>query len=235
MPKAAGFDGSINQEAIVCAMHWLRVFLKSFERLCSCFFPIVAASTKVRRMLKLPCSIRLDPSDTFVFERASLPGEVIVSGAFVFSDCGDPATLAPKQHSAFRSGFLGVDSLGWCTLAIVTEATEADRTRAVDHLTVQLLEQFGAPDLVAAREKADAEIDFAISLCGHPPQTLFAVHRIFENLCIRESFRTLKSRQPVPGADRLHAYARAFSFHETDAKGEPGDEIDLVRMAKEHR
>ena len=186
-------------------------------------------------MLKLPRSIRLDPSDTFVFERATEPGECIVSGAFVFSDCGDPATLGPKQRSAFRSGFLGVDSLGWSTLAIVTEATEADRQRAVDRLTVQLLEQFGAPDLAAAREKADEEVAFAISLCGHPPQTLFAVHRTLENGGIRESFRTLKPRQPVPGADRLHAYARAFTFYEVDCNEQPVDEIDLVGLIETSR
>ena len=37
------------------------------------------------------------------------------------------ATLGQKQRVALRSGFLGIDSLGWSTLAIVTEATEADR------------------------------------------------------------------------------------------------------------
>jgi hypothetical protein len=197
--------------------------------------PILAAKTRGRRMLKLPCSIRLDPSDAFVFERATEPGECIVSGAHVFSDCGDPAALGPKQRAAFRSGFLGVDSLGWSTLAIVTEATEADRRRAVDRLTIQLLEQFGAPDLAAAREKADEEVAFAISLCGHPPQTLFAVHRNMESGGIRESFRTLKRRQPVPGGDRLHAYASAYTFYEVDFSEQPVDEIDLVSLIETSR
>ena len=35
-------------------------------------------------MLKLPRTIRLDPSDTFVFERAAEPSEWAVSGAFAF-------------------------------------------------------------------------------------------------------------------------------------------------------
>ena len=34
--------------------------------------------------MKLLRTIRLDPSDTFVFERAAKPGEWAVSGAFVF-------------------------------------------------------------------------------------------------------------------------------------------------------
>src|SRR3954453_24237311 len=96
-------------------------------------------------MLKLPRTIRLDPSDTFVFERAAEPGEWAVSGAFVFWN-RDPTTLGQKQRVALRSGFLGIDSLGWSTLAVVTEATEADRQTMVEHLAGQLLEKFGAPD-----------------------------------------------------------------------------------------
>src|SRR3954454_14146143 len=76
-------------------------------------------------MLKLPRTIRLDPSDTFVFERAAEPGEWAVSGAVVFWD-QDAATLSPKQRVALRSGFLGIESLGRSTLAIVTEASEAE-------------------------------------------------------------------------------------------------------------
>jgi hypothetical protein len=34
-------------------------------------------------MLKFPRTIRLDPSDTFVFERAAEPGEWAVSGEVV--------------------------------------------------------------------------------------------------------------------------------------------------------
>ena len=102
-------------------------------------------------MLKLPRTIRLDPSDTFVFERAAEPGEWAVSGAFVYGN-HDPATLGPKQRVALRSGFLGIDSLGWSTLAIVTEATEAERDTMVERLATQLLQRFGAPDAAAARE-----------------------------------------------------------------------------------
>ena len=84
-------------------------------------------------MLKFPRTIRLDPSDTFVFERAAEPGEWAVSGAFVFWN-RDPATLGQKQRVALRSGFLGIDSLGWSTLAIVTEATEAERQAMIERL-----------------------------------------------------------------------------------------------------
>ena len=185
-------------------------------------------------MLKLPRAIRLDPSDTFVFERAAEPGEWVVSGAFVF-DCEDPKTLSPKQRTALRSGFLGIDSLGWSTLATVTEAADGERQGAVERLATQLMAKFGAPDMDAARSKAEEEIAFAASLCDHPSQTLLAVQRIFDNGEIRERFRTLKPRAALPGADRLHAFARAFTFHEIEGETEPGDKIDLLDLTKVDR
>ncbi|MBR1212162.1 DUF6505 family protein [Bradyrhizobium sp. JYMT SZCCT0180] len=180
-------------------------------------------------MLKLPRTIRLDPSDTFVFERAAEPGEWAVSGAFVFWN-QDSATLAQKQRVALRSGFLGVDSLGWSTLAIVTEATEAERQAAVDRLASQLLEKFGAPDLEAARGAAEEEVAFAASLCDHPAQTLLAVQRSIEDGEIRERFRTLKPREAAGDADRLHAHASAFTFHEIEGDDEPAEEVDLLGL-----
>jgi Family of unknown function (DUF6505) len=185
-------------------------------------------------MLKFPRTIRLDPSDTFVFERAAEPGEWAVSGAFVFWN-GDPVTLGQKQRVALRSGFLGIDSLGWSTLAIVTEATEADRQAMVERLAGQLLEKFGAPDVAAARLAAEEEVAFAASLCDHPPQTLLAVQRSIENGEIRERFRTLKPREAGAEADRLHAHTRAFTFHEVEGDIEPAEEVDLLGMIKTNR
>lgn len=177
-------------------------------------------------MLKLPRTIRLDPSDTFVFERAAEPGEWAVSGAFVFWD-RDPAALAQKQRVALRSGFLGIDSLGWSTLAVVTEATEAEREAAIARLAAQLLERFGAPDARAARLAAETEIAFAASLCDHAPQTLLAVQRSVEGGEIRERFRTLRPREAAPGGDPLHAQARAFTFHEVEGGDEVAEHVDL--------
>ena len=185
-------------------------------------------------MLRFPRTIRLDPSDTFVFERAAEPGEWAVSGAFVFWN-QDPANLGQKQRVALRSGFLGIDSLGWSTLAIVTEATEADRQAMVERLASQLLEKFGAPDLNAARVAAEEEVAFAASLCDHPPQTLLAVQRSVENGEIRERFRTLRPREDAAGADRLHAHARAFTFHEVEGDIEPAEEVDLLGMIRNDR
>jgi Family of unknown function (DUF6505) len=185
-------------------------------------------------MLRFPRTIRLDPSDTFVFERAAEPGEWAVSGAFVFWN-QDQATLGQKQRVALRSGFLGIESLGWSTLAIVTEATEPDRRAMIERLAGHLLKKFGAPDLDAARVAAEEEITFAASLCDHPPQTLLAVQRSVENGEIRERFRTLKPREAAAGADRLHAHAHAFTFHEVEGDIEPAEEVDLPGMIRSDR
>jgi len=177
-------------------------------------------------MLKLPRTIRLDPSDTFVFEQAAEPGEWAVSGVFVFWN-RDPATLGQKARVALRSGFLGIDSFGWSTLAIVTEATEAERQAMVERLTAQLLEKFGAPDAEAARAAAEEEVAFAASLCDHAPQTLLAVQRSVEDGEIRERFRTLRPRESAENADLLHAHASAFTFHEVEGDDEPAEQVDL--------
>src|SRR6185503_15992469 len=99
--------------------------------------------------MKLLRTIRLDPSDTFVFETAAEPGEWAVTGTFVFAD-GDPDKLEGKARVAFRSGFLGVASLGWSTLVQVVDASDAERLAAIDALAKHLIAQFGAPSLADA-------------------------------------------------------------------------------------
>jgi len=177
--------------------------------------------------VKLLRTIRLDPSDTFIFERAAEPGEWAVSGAFMFSEA-DPAMLVGKARSAFRAGFLGIESLGWSTLVQIVNATEQDRTAVVDALAGKLVAHFGAPDLTAAGAAAQEEIEFAASLCNHPADTLIAVHRSYENGEIREAFRTLRPRGgPKP--------LRAFAFLEVEGEEEPVEQVDLLRLGQEVR
>ncbi len=176
--------------------------------------------------MKLLRTIRLDSSDTFVFERAAEPGEWAVSGAFAFWPA-DPATLEGKVRSAFRGGFLGVQSLGWSTLVQIVEASATDRARLVDMLSEQLQRHFGAPDVAAARAAAEEEVAFAESLCSQPQDTLIAVHRRCEDGDLRETFRTLRPRNG-------RKPARAFSFLEVEGEddAQPGERVDLVAMAE---
>jgi hypothetical protein len=179
--------------------------------------------------MKLLRTIRLDPSDTFVFETAAAPGEWAVSGAFMFWG-SEPAALEGKARTAFRSGFLGVDSLGWSTLVQIVEASEADRANLVDMLAQRLIEHFGAPDITAARAAAKDEVAFVESLCTQPKDILVAVHRAYEDGAVRESFRTLRPRN----GEKL---ARAFSFLEVEGEEDeqPVESVDLVGMAERER
>src|SRR5712664_1146807 len=101
-------------------------------------------------MLRFPRTIRLDPSDTFVFERAAEPGEWAVCGTFAFWST-DPASLEGKARTAFRAGFLGVETLGWSTLVQIVEADVSERTALVEMLAQQLSAHFGAPSPDQAR------------------------------------------------------------------------------------
>jgi hypothetical protein len=175
--------------------------------------------------VKLLRTIRLDASDSFIFDKAAEPGEWAVSGAFTFA-CGDPAKLRGRARSAFRAGFLGLASLGHSTLVHSVEARESDREVAVSILAAQLLAQFGASDDRAARLAAEEEVDFAASLCIHPPGAVIAVTRCHEQGAIRETFRTLRPRE---GA----THTRAFEFLEVVGEdGWPNEHLDLLALGK---
>jgi len=175
--------------------------------------------------VKLPRTIRLDPSDRFVFAQAAEPGEWAVSGAFAFFGA-EPDQLSAKARTAFRSGFMGVETLGWSTLVVVHEASAAEQEAATEALARGLMARFGAPDLAAARAAAAEEVAFAATLCDHPPQTLVAVQRSFEAGQIRERFRTL-----TPRADRRDTSFRAFEFFPSDEEA-PAEEVDLLALPR---
>jgi hypothetical protein len=176
--------------------------------------------------VKLLRTIRLDPTDTFVFENAAEPGEWAVSGAFVFWN-SNPAALEGKARSAFRGGFLGVQSFGWSTLVQIVDASESDRASLVEALAQRLVANFGAPDIEAARRAAVDEIRFIESLCDQPQDTLIAVHRSYEGGEVRETFRTLRPRNGSKPP-------RAFSFLEVEGENDekPGEVVDLISLAE---
>jgi hypothetical protein len=174
--------------------------------------------------VKLLRTIRLDASDTLVFDAAAEPGEWAVSGAFAFWRT-DPAKLEGKSRAAFRSGFLGVKSLGWSTLAQIVAATETERASIVELLAEQLLRHFGAPSAAAAKLAAEEEVAFAQSLCSEPQDSVVAVHRVYEEGAVRETFRTLRPRDGAKPA-------RVFSFLEVEGEDERGEEIDLTALAE---
>lgn len=170
--------------------------------------------------MKLLRTIRLDPSDGFVFNRAAEPGEWAVSGAFLFWE-RPVETLLGKERAAFRSGLLGIASFGWSTLAVIVEASGDEQAAATEQLAEGLCRFCGAPDMATARLAAGQEIAFAASLAEPAVGTLVAVHRAVEAGDIRERFRTL-----LPGTDAGHD--RAFTFME--AGEEPEETVDLMQL-----
>lgn len=175
--------------------------------------------------MKLLRTIRLDPSDTFVFERAAEPGEWAVSGSFAFLS-EDVVALQGKSRAAFRGGFLGVQSLGWSTLVQIVDASEREYSDVVQTLADHLVAKFGAPTFNDAEIAAEAEVAFASSLCSHPVDTLIAIHRSEENGEIRETFRSLQRKA---GSKPL----RAFAFLEVEEGEDAGEWVDLTSLGQQ--
>jgi hypothetical protein len=151
-------------------------------------------------MTKLPRTIRLDASDTAVFERAAEPGEWAVAGGFAFLDAA-PEQLTGKRRQAFANGFLGTNSYGWSTFVTVASADEAAVEAMVDGLARLFVEAHGAPSLEAARPVARQEVDFMDELCrAHPVNTLLAIERVIDaDGGIRERFRVIERAEGVHG------------------------------------
>jgi len=141
--------------------------------------------------MRFPRAIRLDESDRHVYDKPAMPGEWAVPGSFVFLH-EDATTLDGKRREAFRHGFLGTDSLGWATLVVVDEISDAEYQVLIERLAALILQHYGAPDRTAAFMAAREEADFAASLCNHELHTLLALERTVEGESIVESFRVVR-------------------------------------------
>lgn len=149
--------------------------------------------------MKLLRTIRFDESDTRVFPLAAEPGEWAVPGTFAFAD-SDPAQLGRRERQAFANGFLGLSSFGWSTLTTVAPLSQDDYEQAIAALARHLQDVYGAPNEQAARAAAGEEIDYAMSLCEQPINTLLSLSRFVEGDAIREEFRVVQ-----PPAEKPHA------------------------------
>lgn len=180
--------------------------------------------------MKLLCTIRLDPSDSFVYERAAAAGEWAVPGGFEFWGVDVPA-LTGRPRQAFRGGFLGLSSFGWSTLAVAVPITVEERASAVESLAHYLVRAHGAPDLAHARTAAEEEIAAAVGLADHPEGTLIALHRSQDaDGGIREQFRTLRPADAIEAA-RMPCSAGAFAIVEDDEASSNGDDVSLIDLA----
>jgi Family of unknown function (DUF6505) len=157
-----------------------------------------------------PRVVRLDESDERVYETAAAPGEWAVPGAFVFLDV-DMVQADGKLREAFRHGFLGTDSFGWSTLVQVEEIALAEYAAVVERLAQHFVRRLDAPTIDAAREMAQEEAAFTISICEHPRHTLLAVDRTIGDEGIEENFRVVR---PPSGLD--HEKVKLWKIVEDD-------------------
>ena len=174
-------------------------------------------------------TLRLDPSDAVVFERAAAPGEWAVPGGFCFWD-EDPARMSGKRRQAFRAGFLGLASFGWSTLVEVAPCPEAEREAALSALAAHLRERYGAPDERAARAAAGEEIGFGASLCEEQaPGTVLALSRAAEGGSQRERFRTLhRAARPAGWSAAAMATLPVFAAVWVDGEEDAPERPDLA-------
>lgn len=133
--------------------------------------------------------IRLDDSDTNVFDPAAEPGEWAIPGTFEFANWTE-AELDGVAKLAFENSWLGLESFGRASVVAVADITEAEMKELTDRLAAHFVEAYGAPDLDAARPVAKNEIDQMADFCeGQPVNTLMIVTRELDDAGVREKFR----------------------------------------------
>lgn len=157
--------------------------------------------------MKLPRTIRLDPSDTMVFPNAADAGEWAVTGTFAFVDA-NPADMDNKTQLAFKSGWLGTASFGRATFVQVAVVPDTETDGIARALAAHLFDAYGAPDMLAALDAARNEINDASALCDHPAGTLLAIEREMTEDGIGERIRV------VPRPDEDGGHAQIWSFEE---------------------
>jgi len=147
--------------------------------------------------------IRLDQSDASVFERPAEPGEAAVSGAFLFQGL-DIARLSGPRLQAFRNGFLGVSSMGWCTLVSISESSDPDLEQSLATSLAQgMVREFGAPDTESVIELALAEVHYAQSLCDGAVDTILATQRTDNDGEITEQIHAVNQNAAAASHDEL--------------------------------
>lgn len=160
--------------------------------------------------MRFPRVLRLDESDSQIYESLAMPGEWAVPGSFAFLD-DDPIKLSGKRRQAFLHGFLGTVTFGWSTLAQVDEISETEYQGVIDRLAVHFVAHHGAPDIESAVTVAREEADFAASICDCDLHTLMALKREMSVEGIVESFKIVRP----PSADD-HSHIKLWSIEDDD-------------------
>jgi len=144
--------------------------------------------------VKLARTLRLDESDTFVFDPVAEAGEWAISGGFAFSNWTE-ADLKGKARQAFANGWLGLDTFGRATFVAVTPITEAEYEAAIATLAHHFVSAWGAPSQEAAWPVAEQELNHMREMCeDHPDNTLMVVARELNAAGVHETYRTITTQ-----------------------------------------
>ncbi len=142
------------------------------------------------RAMRFPRVVRLDSSDSQVFQRAAEAGEWAVSGSFEFIE-RNPESMETKERRAFQTGWLGTQTFGRATLVEIAEIDEASFYQVVERLARHFVERHGAPDLVSALPAAREEADDAAGLCEQKLHSLLTLERELSDVGIVERFHVV--------------------------------------------
>ncbi len=150
--------------------------------------------------MKLLKTIRFDPSDTHVFEKAAEPDEWAIPGTFWFQAL-QKEDIAGKTKQAFSNGFLSIESYGFSTFTSVSDIAPIELDEVKQKLEDMLLAEFGAPDKKLANSAATGELEYAMNICSDVPiNSIFAIKRDIEpDGNIREQFTLVE-----PKGEPLH-------------------------------
>ena len=149
--------------------------------------------------MNLAKTLRLDVSDTHVFDRPANTGEWAITGTFTYID-SDPTEWSSKVKLAFRTAWLGIGSFGNSTFVQATEISTEEYNQTLQILAAYLIEKYNAPSQEAAEEAARQELEDMVKLCDHPAGTLLTIER-----SLTEQNITEKTRVVIPSDGPLRA------------------------------
>ena len=140
-------------------------------------------------MPKLLRAVRLDDSDDHVFRScgAAADGAWVVSGGFAVCDFDGSPQCQPACHC--ESSFLALGSRHRCSIAEVTEVTDAEAEEQVQALAWHLVKAYGAPSWEAAHRVAEEEIRHTAEVCETlAPEVWITVKRARREGAIDEQY-----------------------------------------------
>ncbi len=180
----------------------------------------MSALADIRKCLR---TIRLDASDSFVFARAAEGGEWALPGSFLFAECDQNAidAMSPKERAAFRSGFLGVRSFGWSTLAVVTEIRPDEVAELARELAQAFVERLGAPDVATAHAGCGGGYPRVRRALRSPRQHVDRVAPLAGGGRPARNASARSRRNPGRLAETGKGAFRAFEFVESKARTSP--------------